>query len=120
MNYQDQAVGSVQLPHNSPAWLIQLAASVETVNRSEFLNYIEAFKESVQKRWREAAISEVRERMSEFGLTSADVFGRTNRSGVARAAVAPKYRDPATGKTWSGRGKAPKWLEGKNKGDFVI
>ncbi len=27
-----------------------------------------------------------------------------------RATVAPKYRDPATGATWTGRGKKPKWL----------
>jgi len=27
-----------------------------------------------------------------------------------RSAVRPKYRDPKTGSTWSGRGGAPKWL----------
>ena len=27
--------------------------------------------------------------------------------------VAPKYRDPDTGDTWSGRGRKPKWLEAK-------
>jgi DNA-binding protein H-NS len=26
------------------------------------------------------------------------------------AKVAPKYRDPATGETWSGRGLKPRWL----------
>jgi DNA-binding protein H-NS len=34
--------------------------------------------------------------------------------------VAPKYRDPATGKTWTGRGRAPTWLEGKDKVKFLI
>jgi len=24
----------------------------------------------------------------------------------------PKYKDPATGKTWSGRGKKPAWVIG--------
>lgn len=28
-----------------------------------------------------------------------------------RAKPAPKYRHPATGETWSGRGKRPKWVE---------
>jgi DNA-binding protein H-NS len=28
-----------------------------------------------------------------------------------RTVVAPKYRDPATGATWSGRGEAPPWVE---------
>ena len=41
------------------------------------------------------------------GLTLSQVFfaGRTNRA-------EPKYRDPKTGKTWSGRGGKPKWLVG--------
>ncbi|EHK65152.1 H-NS family nucleoid-associated regulatory protein [Achromobacter arsenitoxydans] len=29
---------------------------------------------------------------------------------AAKRAVAPKYRHPQTGETWSGRGKAPRWL----------
>ncbi len=27
-----------------------------------------------------------------------------------RKTVEPKYRDPASGKTWTGRGKTPRWL----------
>jgi DNA-binding protein H-NS len=34
-------------------------------------------------------------------------------SGDKRAAVAPKYRDNATGQTWTGRGKPPTWLAAK-------
>ncbi|NML87423.1 H-NS family nucleoid-associated regulatory protein [Polaromonas sp.] len=34
--------------------------------------------------------------------------------------VAAKYRDPITGKEWSGRGLPPKWLQGKNKEQFLI
>ena len=42
-----------------------------------------------------------------------------------RSVVAPKYRDSATGTTWSGRGKQPKWLAAAIKGgkkleDFKI
>ena len=29
------------------------------------------------------------------------------------SAVAPKYRDPATGETWSGRGRMATWLKRK-------
>jgi DNA-binding protein H-NS len=33
----------------------------------------------------------------------------------------PKYRDPKTGATWSGRGSAPAWLKGvKNRAKFLI
>lgn len=32
----------------------------------------------------------------------------------------PKYRDPETGKTWAGRGRLPKFLQGKDKEAFRI
>lgn len=32
----------------------------------------------------------------------------------------PKYRDPMTGKTWSGRGKTPVWIRGKDFSKFLI
>lgn len=31
-----------------------------------------------------------------------------------------QYRDDSTGQTWTGRGKLPKWLEGKNLEDFSV
>jgi hypothetical protein len=33
----------------------------------------------------------------------------------------PKYRDPKTGKTWTGRGKPPTWIAGaKNRDAYLI
>lgn len=69
------------------------------------------------------AVAKVRELVAEFGLTVQDVFpGRVAKSGAAKGAskVAPKYRDAATGMTWTGRGKAPKWIDGKDRAQFVI
>lgn len=37
-----------------------------------------------------------------------------------RSVVAPKYRDAATGATWTGRGKQPKWLAAALKGGKKI
>lgn len=39
--------------------------------------------------------------------------------------VAAKYKDPASGSTWSGRGRAPVWLAtlvsgGRSKNDYLI
>ena len=70
-----------------------------------------------------AAVAKVRELVAEFGLTVQDVFpGRASKSGAAKAIskVAAKYRDPATGQTWTGRGKAPKWIEGRDRTPFMI
>ncbi|KAA1014408.1 H-NS histone family protein [Paraburkholderia panacisoli] len=32
----------------------------------------------------------------------------------------PKYRDPRTGKTWNGRGRPPRWIEGEDRRPFLI
>jgi len=50
---------------------------------------------------------------------------KTKKTRDKRSVVAPKYRDAATGMTWTGRGKQPKWLaayikEGKKLADFAI
>ena len=67
------------------------------------------------------AISKVKALVAEFGLTQSDVFGGskgTKKSSGGK--VAAKYRDPLSGQTWTGRGKAPKWIEGKERSQFLI
>jgi DNA-binding protein H-NS len=69
------------------------------------------------------AVETCRELIEQFNLTPAVLFGIVKKphglKGQKRAAVEPKYRDPATGTTWTGRGKAPKWL-GDNREAFLI
>lgn len=83
------------------------------------------------KEQRSAAIAQVKSLMAEYGLTVADVSGgkparlAKAADGSEKAKVAAKYRDPATGTTWSGRGLKPRWLaqaiaEGKSLTDFAI
>ena len=56
-----------------------------------------------------AEIAEALERSS--GLRRGPPRERPAGSGQARkAAVAPKYRNPETGATWSGRGRSPHWI----------
>lgn len=70
------------------------------------------------------AVSKVRELVIEFGLTPKDIFssGKSSKAGPARSGmkVAPKYRNPASGETWTGRGKAPKWIDGKDRAKYLI
>ncbi len=54
------------------------------------------------------AINKVRALIAEHGLTAADVFTPAKAKGSVGA---PKYRDPATGATWTGRGKPPLWIK---------
>ncbi|WP_175914670.1 H-NS histone family protein [Burkholderia metallica] len=67
-------------------------------------------------------IAAMREQIAEYGITVEQLFGRRRAvAAVARAPLAPKYRDPKTGATWSGRGKAPRWITGaKNRDRFLI
>jgi DNA-binding protein H-NS len=79
------------------------------------------------------AIRDVKQLMAKNGLTIADL-GTVNIKSMKekkaagsdnRAAVAPKYRDSVTGESWTGRGKAPKWLAarlaaGATKEQFLI
>ena len=91
----------------------------------ELLEQREALEKAIaQARQNEiaAAVAKVRELVAEFGLSAQDVFpsrgAKASRKPIAK--VAPKYRDPATGQTWTGRGKAPKWIDGKDRNQFVI
>ena len=43
--------------------------------------------------------------------TPAPVTPRKSSKGKKTGKVAPKYRDAATGQTWSGRGLQPNWLK---------
>jgi len=59
------------------------------------------------------------------GRKAAKKAGRKSAGSDKRSVVAPKYRDSATGTTWTGRGKQPKWLaaaiqSGKKLEDFKI
>lgn len=95
----------------------------------ELLKQREALEQQISEaRRRELsdAVSQVRALVAEYGLTAQDVFPvgkastRVGRGSTAGTKVAPKYRDPATGKTWTGRGKAPKWIQNENREKFAI
>ncbi|MFP3562907.1 H-NS family nucleoid-associated regulatory protein [Paraburkholderia sp. SIMBA_030] len=69
----------------------------------------------------QAVIEHVRAKVAEYGLTVEDIFGRQRASRRAtKTPVPPKYRDPKTGATWSGRGRAPDWIKGRKRDRFLI
>ena len=82
--------------------------------------------QEVRAAHRAAAIAQVRQLMSQHGLTAADLAPRPiGAPGQSGKKVLPKYRDPASGATWTGRGLRPKWLQaqldaGKSVSDFAI
>ena len=70
-----------------------------------------------QNHERAAAIEQIKQLMAQHGLTVA---------GPRKGSKVPvKYRDPATGNAWSGRGLQPKWLQaalaqGRQLSDFAV
>ncbi|MEW1780655.1 H-NS histone family protein [Arthrobacter sp. NPDC080086] len=69
----------------------------------------------------ETVIQQVRQTVAEYGLSAEDLglAPRRGRRAGSKAPVPAKYRDPKTGATWSGRGRAPAWI-GKNRDKFLI
>lgn len=81
---------------------------------------LEAQIETTRKAENAEAIAKVKALIAEHGLTQQDIFGGAMRGRKPTGTVAAKYRDPATGATWTGRGKAPKWIDGKDRAQFAI
>ena len=58
--------------------------------------------------------------IEQYGLSASDLFSRKAGVKSQGGKVAPKYRNPSTGETWTGRGKAPKWIDGKDRSNYLI
>jgi DNA-binding protein H-NS len=82
---------------------------------------------------RAGVINQIKSLMAEHGLTVEDLGGKSNSAGKsggkssanAGRKVAPKFKNAATGETWTGRGLKPKWIQkalaaGKKLEDFAI
>ncbi|AOK31687.1 DNA-binding protein [Burkholderia singularis] len=66
-------------------------------------------------------IVELRRLIDTYGLTQKDLFPpRLGRPRKADTEPKPRYRDPETGSTWTGRGRAPAWILGRDREQFRI
>ena len=91
---------------------------------------LEAEIARTREKTRSDAIAQVRALMDEHRLTISDLSTRATvktraSKGGKGAKVAAKFRDAATGDTWSGRGLQPKWLKaalatGRKLTDFAV
>lgn len=67
------------------------------------------------------AIAEIKEKIAEYEITAEELgFTERSTSAARKKALPARYRNPKTGETWSGRGRAPGWLAGKNRERFLI
>ena len=75
--------------------------------------------QEVRQRESADAIAKVHALIQDYGLTAAEIFPPVRAAGTT-SKVAAKYRNPETNETWTGRGKAPKWIQGKEREQFLI
>lgn len=78
--------------------------------REELENKIQSLKNTEKQ----VAINEIRRLVQLHSLTPYDVFEEVSIK------VEPRFMNPETGEKWSGRGKTPKWLEGKDRNLYLI
>lgn len=63
------------------------------------------------------ALAKIHEWVEEFGFTAQQVFPWKSPT---TKKVAAKYLDEKSGATWTGRGKPPLWIQGKDRSAFLI
>ncbi|NLZ09976.1 MAG: H-NS histone family protein [Alcaligenaceae bacterium] len=90
--------------------------------------------EALRAKQRAPIIRAIIRDMREYQITPEEIIaafnsktGKTPKSSQApiKKAVTPKYRDPNTGSTWTGRGKPPRWIteaetSGGSRDQFLI
>lgn len=94
---------------------------------------------ALQKKQRGPVITSIVRSMREYDISPEDIAAAFNKkstraskatrvtrtSTAPKRVVAPKYRHPDTQATWTGRGKAPRWLteaeaQGQSRETFLI
>jgi DNA-binding protein H-NS len=96
-----------------------------TLTLSELLAQHDALQLQLERAKSEEAARVLREivrKMQEYGITLVELMGSTPIEPPAKTAESKlaKYRDPATGATWSGRGRAPRWINEQDRSAFQI
>jgi DNA-binding protein H-NS len=91
--------------------------------------------DALRAKRRQPVITSIVRSMREYDITPEEIAaalnkkstktsGRSNASATRRP-VPVKYKHPQTGESWTGRGKAPRWIvkaeaEGKQRADFLV
>ena len=96
--------------------------------------------QALQNKKRQPVIRSIVKSMREYDITPEEIIAAYNKGSARKASksakstagargprgpVPPKYRHPDTGETWTGRGKAPRWVTdaeaaGRKRDEFLI
>jgi len=92
---------------------------------------LQAQADALRAKKSSAVIQKIKNLMAEHGLATADIDAHTGgkkrgpkpgaKAAAKSAASTAKYRDPKTGATWSGHGRAPGWIaSAKDRSKFLV
>ncbi|RAS33151.1 H-NS family nucleoid-associated regulatory protein [Paraburkholderia bryophila] len=92
---------------------------------------LEQQAESLISKQASGVIEKIHELMAKHGLTTADIDAHAGgkkrgpkpgaKAAAKSSASAAKYRDPKTGSTWTGHGRAPAWIvSAKDRSKFLV
>ena len=94
-----------------------------TASYKELTSQIEKLQkqaEAARAKEMETVIAQIHGVMEQYGITAADLGLKATRAKRKGGTAAPKFRDPETGATWTGRGRAPAWIMGKDRSKYMI
>ena len=115
-----------------------MAKSIEKMTEGELKEHLRALDKdrkaaekamaTLDDRRRKDAMAAVEKTAKDHGFTLAELMGAPKpRRGAKKAANkgAPKYRNPETDETWTGKGRPPSWIRaadeaGRPRSDFAI
>lgn len=86
----------------------------------EQIEKLQSLAEAARKDEINGAIKKIRELMQLHGVTISDLSDVRTKPAKAKGSVAAQFKNPESGETWTGRGRAPRWLDGKDKEAFRI
>lgn len=83
---------------------------------------LQSLAEEARKNEVNGAIQKIEELMELHGVTVQDLAAtqRVKSTKAKKGTVAAQFKNSETGETWTGRGRAPRWLDGKDKESYRI
>ena len=76
--------------------------------------------EPAKQRAKQEILAEMGRVAEARGLSVRDILGKPSRVKQIAPRDVVRYKHPTTGATWSGRGRPPRWIEGKEKDQFAV
>lgn len=82
--------------------------------------------EAARKHGTAEAVARMRAQIARLGITASDLGfvlptqAKPGTANTSKGKAAPKYRDPVTGRTWTGWGRSPEWIKGKDRQQFLM